>query len=84
MSVQQQLTYYIDTHGFVGNARQQDNFLVLVQQCGHVPPRFPEELGYQQFAACHVAGTDGAQPFAPPGKAKDKNVHLAPQPWGEA
>ncbi len=45
---------------------------------------FPVEMGYQRFAACHVAGTDGADPFFPPGKAKDKNVLLAPQPSGEA
>lgn len=84
MSVQQQSTYYIDTHGFVGYARQEDSSLVVVQQCGHVPLVFSEYLRYQQFAACHVAGTDGAEPFVPSGKAKDKNVHLAPQPWGEA
>lgn len=63
---------YISTHGFV------------VKQCGHVPLRFPEELGYQRFAACHVAGTDGAEPFFPPGKAKAKNVRPAPHPSGEA
>lgn len=80
MSAQQWSAYCSSTHGFVGN----NNSLAVVQQCGHVPPRFPKEMGYQRFAPCHVAGTDGTEPFFPPGKAKDKNVRLAPQPSGEA